>query len=157
MRSRRVPWYLFGAQAVVIWGRPRLSADLDVTAQLPPAEIEDFVAAMSKAGFASRTPDPRAHFEATRVLHFLHRVTETPVDVVVAGPGVEEEFLERSVESDYFGVTVPIISAEDLVTAKIFAGRPKDIEAALARSDLLSVFEQELGRARERSSASPER
>lgn len=183
MRSRGVPWYLFGAQAVVIWGLPRLSADLDVTAQLPPKEIEDFVGAMSRAGFVSRIPDPRAHFEETRVLPFVHSATDVPLDVVVAGPGVEEEFLARSVESDHFGVTVPIISAEDLVTAKVFAGRPKDIEdvrgillvrwqtldlelirqtlslfeAALARSDLLPVFEQELARARERSPGEPER
>ena len=43
-------WYLFGAQAVTIWGRPRLSADVDITAAItgPP---DDFVAATLAAGF----------------------------------------------------------------------------------------------------------
>ena len=31
LRRRRVRWYLFGAQAVVVHGRPRLTDDVDVT------------------------------------------------------------------------------------------------------------------------------
>ncbi len=34
--SRWGPWYLFGAQAVVAYGVPRLSADVDVTLKLTP-------------------------------------------------------------------------------------------------------------------------
>ncbi len=30
----RVPWYLFGAQSAIVWGRPRLTADVDVTVRL---------------------------------------------------------------------------------------------------------------------------
>jgi hypothetical protein len=31
MAERDLPWYLFGAQAAIVWGSLRLSADVDVT------------------------------------------------------------------------------------------------------------------------------
>jgi predicted nucleotidyltransferase len=47
---------------------------------------------------------------------------------VLAGPGLEEQFLARAVLVDIGGVRVPVMSPEDLVVTKILAGRPKDIE-----------------------------
>jgi len=32
MRESGLRWYLFGAQAAIVWGSPRLSVDVDVTA-----------------------------------------------------------------------------------------------------------------------------
>jgi len=35
-----VDWYIFGAQAALIWGRPRLTSDVDVTVRLGAVEFE---------------------------------------------------------------------------------------------------------------------
>ena len=43
MAELNVRWYLFGAQAAIIWGSPRLSADADVTADLDPADVDRFI------------------------------------------------------------------------------------------------------------------
>jgi hypothetical protein len=120
-------WYVFGAQAVAVWGRPRMSADVDVTASIagPPAA---FVESMQGAGFELRVTDWQAFLARTRVLPFLHVAGDLPLDVVLAGPGLEEEFLDRAVMVDFAGTTVPVISPEDLVVSKILAGRPKDLE-----------------------------
>jgi hypothetical protein len=32
--SLNAPWYVFGAQAAIVWGRPRLTAAVDVTERL---------------------------------------------------------------------------------------------------------------------------
>jgi len=167
-------WYLFGAQAVTIWGRPRLSADVDITVAIagPP---DDFVAAALDAGFDLRTSDWRDLVDRTRVLPLLHRATEMPLDVVLAGPGLEEEFLERAVVATLAGMEVPVITPEDLIVTKLLAGRPKDVEdvrgileerherldlarvrsllglleGALSRGDLTPDFERLLAAARE--------
>jgi hypothetical protein len=120
-------WYLFGAQAVTIWGRPRLSADVDITVAIagPP---DDFVAAALAAGFDLRISDWRGLVDRTRVLPLLHRATEMPLDVVLAGPGLEEDFLERAVVATLAGMEVPVISPEDLIVIKLLAARPKDVE-----------------------------
>jgi len=51
-------WHLFGAQAVVVWGRPRLTADVDITIRLRPQDTAGFCQDMEKAGFRPRLPDP---------------------------------------------------------------------------------------------------
>jgi hypothetical protein len=88
-------WYVFGAQAVIAYGVPRLSADVDVTLQLVPDAPDRFVRDMDAAGFALRVDDPE-FVRRTRVLPFVHRATAMPLDVVLAGSGLEDEFLDRA-------------------------------------------------------------
>ena len=159
-------WYLFGAQAVVAYGVPRFSADVDVTLALAPDAPERFVRDMEAGGFTLRVDDPE-FVRQTRVLPFVHAATGMPLDVVLAGSGLEDEFLGRAKTTDIGGVDVPLIDVADLVIAKILAGRPKDmadarslwrmhgssadrrrvvrllrlLEEALGQSDLVSGFE----------------
>jgi hypothetical protein len=121
-------WYLFGAQAVVVWGRARLTADVDVTAFLEPDEPEAFVTAMGQAGFVVRVRDVGAFVRRTRVLPFVHGETDLPLDVVLGAPGLEEEFLRTARRVEMHGTMVPVIAPEELVVTKILAGRPKDLE-----------------------------
>lgn len=161
------PWYLFGAQAVIAFGVPRLSADVDVTLLLPENAKESFVAAMNGEGFDLRVRDPD-FVSRTRVFPFIHLSTAMPVDIVLAASGLEDEFLRRARPVEIEGVSVPTIDCEDLIITKILAGRPKDLEdarnlwrihgpkmnvsriheilrlleEALAQSDLLPAFEK---------------
>lgn len=163
-------WYLFGAQAVVLWGRPRLTADVDVTVEIEPVEVPRLLEALARHRFELRLTSGVDEFVArTRVLPLRHRPSEMQVDVVLAGPGLEEAFLDRAVLVDVEGTAIPVISPEDLVVTKILAGRPKDLEdvrgilaerrgrldaeairatlrlleEALGQSDLLPLFERQ--------------
>ncbi len=160
-------WYVFGAQAVIFYGVPRLSADVDVTLALEPDAPERFAEDMTAAGFVVRVDDPD-FVRRTRVMPFVHTATGMPVDVVLAGSGLEDEFLARARPANLLGMVVPIIDPADLIIAKVLAGRPKDIddaralwtlhgdtmdadrivqllallEQALAHSDLVATFER---------------
>jgi hypothetical protein len=122
-------WYVFGAQAVNAYGVPRLSADVDVTLQLVPDDPSAFADDMAAAGFALRVEDPE-FVRRTRVMPFVHLATAMPLDVVLAGSGLEEEFLNRARLVNVGGTTVPLLDLEDLVIAKVLAGRPKDVDDA---------------------------
>jgi hypothetical protein len=124
-------WYVFGAQAVIVYGVPRLSADVDVTLALVPDEPERFAGEMEAAGFALRVDDPD-FVRRTRVMLFVHLPTGMPLDVVLAGSGLEEEFLSRAKAVDVGGTSVPFIDLGDLIIAKVLAGRPKDVDDATA-------------------------
>jgi hypothetical protein len=137
-------WYLFGAQAVIVYGVPRLSADVDVTLALTPDAPERFAAEMRTAGFTLRVDDPE-FVRRTRVMPFIHVPTAMPLDIVLAGSGLEDEFLDRAVPTDIAGTVVPLIERGDLVIAKVLAGRPKDLDDARA---LWQLHGQELDRAR---------
>ena len=64
-------WYVFGAQAVLAYGVPRLSADVDVTLKLERDDPQRFASAMRDAGFALRIKDPE-FIRRTRVMPFVH-------------------------------------------------------------------------------------
>ena len=128
LRSRG-RWYVFGAQAVIAYGVPRLSADVDVTLELQPPDVERFVRDMESAGFALRVDNPD-FVRATRVMPFVHLPTGMPLDVVLAGSGLEDSFLIRARAVDVAGTVLPIIHPEDLIVAKVLAGRPKDLDDA---------------------------
>jgi hypothetical protein len=124
-------WCVFGAQAVIVYGVPRLSADVDVTLALEPDTPERFAREMHAAGFVLRVADPE-FVRRTSVMPFVHSATGMPLDVVLAGSGLEDEFLDRAVMTDIGTITVPVIDPADLLIAKMLAGRPKDIEDARA-------------------------
>lgn len=143
-----VRWYVFGAQAVIVWGRPRLTADVDVTVALSPEEMERVLPHLETAGFDPRPERPLEFVVKTRILPLIHQPTGMPVDLVCGGPGLEMEFLANARRIDVAGLEIPVISPEDLVIAKVLAGRPKDMEDAesvvLEQADDL-----DLGRVRE--------
>ena len=127
-----VPWYLFGAQAAILHGAARLTADVDVTVRLSDTfSNEDLAQTLERRRFRRRVVDP-AFIRATRVLPFIHGPSDVPLDVVLAGPGIEDRFFERVQVRDVDGVVVRLASPEDLAVMKVLAGRPKDIDDVVA-------------------------
>jgi hypothetical protein len=176
LRSGGLRWYVFGAQAVLAYGQPRLTADLDITVAAEPERVPALVSHLEAAGLRLQAHATDDFVRRTRVLPFVHEATGIPVDIVLAGPGLEEEFFASARELSLAGVTVPVISPEDLVVTKILAGRPKDrddivgilreqlptmdlarcrrflsmLEEALSRDDLLPEFDEAVARTRSR-------
>lgn len=173
----RIRWYLFGAQAALLYGAARLTADIDVTVQLGRRETAELVRALENVGFRLRVRDVADFTARTRVLPFLHPRSGMPIDIVLAGPGLEEIFFKRRRRRTVDGVPVPVASPEDIVVMKVLAGRGKDeddavailaarpkldlgwirktlrtLERALDQSDLSPHFEKLLARARRPSS-----
>jgi hypothetical protein len=176
LSSLRVPWYVFGAQAALVWGRPRLTADVDVTVHLESDDWHVLVRALEAVGFQLRAATTDDFVRQTRVLPFVYSPNGLPLDVVLAGPGLEELFLERAIPVELGSATVPVMCPEDVIATKILAGRSKDLddargilmlrledldvgsirstlamlEEALSRNDLLPVLDAELARLRRR-------
>lgn len=166
MRELDVRWYVFGAQAAIIWGSPRFSSDVDVTVEfVAPERVMDV---LRRHDFEVLEDDPD-FISRTRVIPVVHKPSGMPVDVVLAGPGLEDEFLARAIVRKVGGRNIPVMSPEDLIATKILAGRAKDLEdvravmrsrreeldvericallqlleQVLTRGDLLSQFEEE--------------
>ena len=161
-------WYVFGAQAAIIHGGARLTADVDVTVMYGNRNPDDLLTKLKANNFSVRPDNPVELIENTRILPVIHSISGIPVDIVFGGPGLEEEFILRTRHYDIEGVKVPVVSAEDLVVMKILSGREKDLddvssiitaqlenldldfirslldrlEAALVRSDLVPLLEE---------------
>jgi hypothetical protein len=127
LQSAGARWYLFGAQAALIHGVSRLTADVDATVWWDPAQAEALLAVLGANGFESRSTSPD-FIARTRVVPLVHAATRMQVDLVLGGPGLEELFLQRAVERDVEGVRVPVATAEDLIAMKVLGGRAKDLD-----------------------------
>lgn len=172
MSALGLRWYMIGAQAAIIHGSARLSADVDVTVMMEPSDLDAVVHRLASHGIVPRSGDFREIAVTHRVLLLWHEQTGMPIDLVLGGPGIEEEFCTRARTHDLGGTAIPVIAAEDLIASKILAGRAKDmedvrfmviagrnaldiaavknvlrqLEQALDRSDLLPVLESLISR-----------
>ena len=155
----------------LVWGRPRLTTDVDVTVRCS-VPTDHLVRTLVARGFTVRIDATEVFIRTTRVVPLEHPASGLALDLVLAGPGLEDLFLERAVPIDVAGTVVPFISPEDLIVTKLLAGREKDIEDvrgvlsergaalninqirttvalledALGQSDLMPVLDAELGR-----------
>jgi hypothetical protein len=130
LQALGVRWYLFGAQAVLVYGGARLTADVDVTVEARDVPVAVLVAGLAREGFAARVEDVAGFVDRTRVVPMVHAASAVPVDVVLAGPGLEEAFLERARVRPVAGVAIPVAAAEDIIAMKLLAGRTKDLDDA---------------------------
>lgn len=139
-------WYLFGAQAALLHGSRRLTADIDIT--FLPGEVEDgqLIERLTRSGFTLRVDDEAGFVARTRVVPVVHDATGMPVDVVIGGPGLEALFASTAEPVDFDGVQVPLPTADHIVVMKLIAARAHDLEdaAAIVRTgsvDLAAVGE----------------
>jgi predicted nucleotidyltransferase len=159
MQERGARWYVYGGQAVLVYGRPRMTVDVDITVDAGGARAGELLTTLERHGFEALFPLPEGALAQARLLRIVHASTEVPLDVVLASGGIEEMLLAGARTIDLDGVAVPMISAEDLLALKVLAGRRKDLEdargvlaAQAGRLDLertrllLAAFERSLDR-----------
>ncbi len=128
LKPLKTRWFVFGAQAVVAAGASRSTADLDLTVEA--SDLRALLRAMKKAGLVPRRDidDLDEVMEHLRVLPLEQRTTGFQVDVVRAGPGLEELMLDRAIVRRIGRHDVPFIETNDLLVLKTLAGREKDLE-----------------------------
>ncbi len=113
-----------GALAVIRWGEPRLTRDVDLTLLTGFGGEERYIDALL-GRFRGRRVDARQFAVQYRVL--LIEAGEVPVDVALGAMPFEERAVGRATAwalSDE--QTIRTCSAEDLVVLKVFAGRDQD-------------------------------
>ena len=104
-------WYVFGAQAALVWGRPRLTTDVDVTVKCS-VSTDHLVGTLDTHGFSLRMDATETFIRTTRVVPLEHHASGLALDVVLAGPGLEDLFLERA-------VAIAVFSDERRVTLRV--------------------------------------
>lgn len=135
LQERDWRFCFIGGLAVVHWGEPRLTRDIDLTLLTGFGGEEKFVDELL-AHFPARLPDARDFALENRTL--LLSISEGfPVDIALGGLPFEEEATRRACDVECGpGIWLRLCSPEDLVVMKTFAGRPedwRDIEGILVR------------------------
>lgn len=123
--AHRWHYCFIGGLAVLRWGEPRETVDVDLTLITGFGHEAPFVAALMQA-FEPRIPDAANFAEVNRVL-LLRSPSGVGLDIALGGLPFEESVVARSSDFTYPpDVPLRTCSAEDLIVLKVFADRPKD-------------------------------
>jgi len=127
---------LIGGLAVVRWGRPRTTRDVDISLLTEWGDEERYIDRLLER-FAGRVGESKEFALRARVL-LIKASNGTPIDIALASIAFERDVIERATYFDYAdGCTLLTASADDLIILKAFADRPQDwvdIEGLIARN-----------------------
>lgn len=126
-------YMIIGGQAVLIYGEPRLTRDVDVTVGADASALPKVLAVAARAGVIPRPADPEAFVAETLVLPCEDPGTGIRVDFVFSSSEYEAAAMRRVRLVPVGGRSVAYASPEDLIIHKLVAGRPRDL------ADILSV------------------
>jgi hypothetical protein len=133
--SREWKFCFIGGIAVLRWGEPRLTRDLDVTIYAGFGNEAAFVDPLLGA-FDARLPDMRSFALSRRVLLLVSR-KGFPIDIALGGLDYEKVLVSRSTWYSFSpALELRTCSAEDLIVMKAFAERERDwadIEGVVTR------------------------
>ncbi|MGA2737109.1 MAG: nucleotidyl transferase AbiEii/AbiGii toxin family protein [Bryobacteraceae bacterium] len=127
LTERQWKFCIIGDIALLRWGEPRFTRDVDVTLLRGFGREDDFVAPFLEAGYRGRVTDSAGFARRNRVL-LLTAPSGTPIDIALGALPFEEEMVERSSLFEFArGCGLRTCSAEDLIVLKLFAFRPRDV------------------------------
>jgi len=129
---------IIGGIAVLVWGEPRTTQDIDVTVSVPEDGLADFVDLL-RSRLTVLPANPVDFFQGTHVLP-VTTPTGVSIDIIRAGLPYEEQAIRRAVLRDLGPVRIRVCTAEDLIVHKLASTRPRDREdvvGIVARQRLL--------------------
>jgi predicted nucleotidyltransferase len=123
-----VEYLIVGGFAVMKYGEPRYTKDLDVWVHNSPQNSLRVIAALKKFG-APLDHDGITAKTFTEQVVYQIGIAPVRIDILTEITGVEfASAWTRRVASTFFGVPVTFISLDDLVTNKQALGRDSDLK-----------------------------
>jgi len=123
-----IPYMLIGGQAVLLYGEPRLTRDVDVTLGVGPGRLPELLEWVRGNGWQVLVEAPAEFVEKTMVLPCLEPVSGIRIDLIFSFSLYEQQALKRARRVPIGGIQVCFASLEDLMIHKVLAGRPRDLE-----------------------------
>ena len=123
-----LPYMIIGGQAVLLYGEPRLTRDVDVTLGVNIDRLHDLLTVVKELSLNPIPNDVESFVKQTMVLPTLDEPTGVRVDFIFSFTPYETDAIKRARKITIMDQEVCFASPEDLIIHKIFAGRPRDLE-----------------------------
>jgi hypothetical protein len=128
--NNSIPYMIIGGQAVLLYGEPRLTKDIDITLGISVNELNTILGLIKKIKLVPLPKNVKNFTERTFVLPTKDEETSIRVDFIFSQTSYEKQAIKRVNLVNLKDTILKFASLEDVIIHKLFAGRPRDLEDA---------------------------
>jgi len=128
LKKDSIPYMVIGGQAVLLYGEPRLTKDIDITLGVGVRELNKLKETISSLGLKILVERDEEFVERNMVLPTLDEKSGIRVDFIFSFSPYERQAIERAKDIKLGRSMVRFASLEDVVIHKVIAGRARDLE-----------------------------
>jgi predicted nucleotidyltransferase len=128
LKKASIPYMVIGGQAVLLYGEPRLTRDIDITLGIGVEGLSKVKKTVRSMGLKILVKNDKEFVGKTMVLPTMDKVSSIRIDFTFSYSFYERRAMERTKDIKLGRTSVRFASLEDLVIHKVIAGRPRDLE-----------------------------
>lgn len=128
LNQSEIPYMIIGGQAVLLYGEPRLTKDIDITLGIGIEKlpiIKKFAQNLKLKSLVEKVDD---FVRNTMVFPTQDPTSGIRVDFIFSFSSYERQAIDRSISVVFSSTPIQFASIEDVIIHKIFAKRPRDLE-----------------------------
>lgn len=143
LSNHNIPYMVIGGQAVLLYGEPRLTKDIDITLGIGIDGLDKIKSIVESLNLKSLIPDADGFVQKTMVFPVIDERSGIRVDFIFSFSPYEKQAIDRANEIEIGNVAVKFAALEDVIIHKIIAARARDLEDV--RSILLKKPDYDVG------------
>ena len=128
LKKGAIPYMVIGGQAVLLYGEPRLTRDIDITLGMGVNGLDKIKKIIKAIGLKILVEKEKEFVEQNMVLPTLDKKSGLRVDFIFSFSPYERQAIERGKDIKLGRTLVKFASLEDVVIHKVIAGRARDLE-----------------------------
>lgn len=126
--KEQIPYMIIGGQAVLLYGSPRLTRDIDITLGIDTDKFELIEKVCKKLGLKLFPKNSSAFVQATKVLPVEEPKLKIRVDFIFSFTLYETQAIARAGKVLMNDYPIKFATPEDIIIHKMIAGRAVDLE-----------------------------
>lgn len=127
-----IPYMVIGGQAVLLYGEPRLTRDIDITLGISISELDEIMKVVGGLKFKILVDNVDDFVKRTMVLPVIDEKYGIRVDFIFSFSPYERQAIKKARIVTLGKTMVRFASLEDVVIHKVVSGRARDIEDIIA-------------------------
>ncbi len=126
--KNNIPYMIIGGQAVLLYGEPRLTRDIDVTLGVDVDSLPEIIKITEGLNLKPLPSKIQNFVKETMVFPVKDDSTGIRIDFIFSFTSYEKKAIKRAKEIPIKKTIVKFASPEDVIIHKIFAGRARDLD-----------------------------
>jgi len=128
LKKVSIPYMVIGGQAVLLYGEPRLTRDIDITLGIGVDGLDRVKKIIPIIGLKSLVQKEKVFVQQNMVLPTIDQKSGIRVDFIFSFCPYERQAIGRARDIRVGRTQVKFASLEDVVIHKVISGRPRDLE-----------------------------